>query len=242
MAVQYFLLPPTPAELDAYLSHFTKTYNLKKIAVPKRTISVFCAHHRFAWIHPFIDGNGRVGRLHTDLMLKATGLQGIGIWCLSRGLARNSELYKSSLARADFPRQGDRDGRGSLSETNLIKFCEFMFQTAIDQVEYMSKILDPCGMSERISSYINHRNSGLIPGMSKIKPEATRILERAFLMGELPKRNIEQISGLGLPVTRKLLQQMKLEGLLTEESSRSPLRWAIPEHAERYYFPDLAPN
>jgi len=40
-------------------------------------------------------------------------------------------------------------------------------------------------------------------------------------------------------VTRKLVQQQKMEGLLTETSSRPPLRWAIPEHAERYYLPEL---
>ena len=49
------------------------------------------------------------------------------------------------------------------------------------------------------------------------------------------------ISGLGQSVTRKLVQQLKREGLLTETSSRSPLRWAIPNHAERYYFPELSP-
>lgn len=47
--------------------------------------------------------------------------------------------------------------------------------------------------------------------------------------------------GLKLASARKLVQQLKEEGLLTETSSRSPLRWAIPEHTERYYLPELSP-
>lgn len=93
-----------------------------------------------------------------------------------------------------------------------------------------------------MSAYVEDRNRGLVLGLPKIKPEAIRILEKAFMYGEFPRAEMEAISGLGASVTRKLVQQMKEEGLLSETSSRSPLRWAIPEHAERYYFPELAPT
>jgi hypothetical protein len=41
---------------------------------------------------------------------------------------------------------------------------------------------------------------------------------------------------------RGLLQQLKEEGLLSETLSRSNLTWEIPEHAEPWYFPELAPG
>jgi hypothetical protein len=41
---------------------------------------------------------------------------------------------------------------------------------------------------------------------------------------------------------RRLLGQLKSEGLLSDTSSRSPLRWEIPEHAEPWYFPELVPG
>ena len=44
---------------------------LEKYQGDRKLIAVMAAHHRFAWIHPFIDGNGRVGRLLTDAILKA---------------------------------------------------------------------------------------------------------------------------------------------------------------------------
>ena len=61
------------------------------------------------------------------------------------------------------------------------------------------------------------------------------------MYGEFERSEMEEISGLGLSVTRKLVQQLKEEGLLTETSTKSPLRWAIPDHAEQYYFPKLTP-
>ena len=104
------------------------------------------SHHRFAWIHPFLDGNGRVGRLHTDLYLRSIGVGACGVWCLSRGLARQNEAHNANLARADFVRQGVSDGRGALSEMEPMKFIEFMLRTAIDQVDYMKQLLNLQGM------------------------------------------------------------------------------------------------
>lgn len=234
-------VPPPGEDLPAYLSRFEAAYRLDRLQGQKQVIAAMAAHHRLAWIHPFPDGNGRVIRLHTDAFLKTIGLGACGIWCLSRGLARSSVEYKARLARADESRRGDRDGRGALSESGLVEFVEYMLRTALDQVSYMESLLDLPGMMQRIRAYVARRGEGLIPGMVSLRPEAGRILERAFLMGEIARQEAFEVSGLSESVTRKLLQQIKAEGLLTEESHRSPLRWAIPEHAEPYYFPELTP-
>ena len=234
-------VPPGAEHVTALLARFAEAYKIDNLYGHKQIIAAMAAHHRFTWIHPFLDGNGRVGRLHTDLFLKAIGLCACGIWCVSRGLARNNEAYKAALARADLHRQGDLDGRGELSEKNLIGFCEFMITTAIDQVEYMSSLLDLQKMVARIQIYFADRNKGLIRGVGKIKPEASRLIEQAFTYGEFARADRDKITGLGTSVSRKLVQQLKEEGLLTETSSRSPLRWAIPDHAERYYLPELSP-
>jgi len=235
-------LPPEGEVLDIFLDRFQEAYRLERLYGDRKVIAAMAAHHRFVWIHPFLDGNGRVARLHTDLFLRSVGMGGYGVWCISRGLAKANAEYKSRLANADQVRQGDLDGRGALSEQRLIEFCDFMLITAIGQVDYMENLLDLRSMTKRIKAYIDDRNKGLVPGLSVIKPEAVRFLEKAFMYGEIEKADMEEVSGLGLSVARKLAQQLKEEGLLTETSSRSPLRWAIPDHAERYYFPDLAPQ
>ena len=135
-------IPPEAEDLAPLMAKFCETYNPKRFSGDRKIIAIMAAHHRFAWIHPFMDGNGRVGRLFTDTALKAVGLESYGAWCLSRGLARSSTQYKSLLANADAPRQGDYDGRGQLTEKGLISFCDYMLDTAIDQVTYISELLD----------------------------------------------------------------------------------------------------
>ncbi|WP_417519159.1 hypothetical protein [Marinobacter sp.] len=104
-----------------------------------------------------MDVNGREVRPWTDALFQAEGLESYDIWCLSRGLARQSSDYKAALAPANYPRQGSHDGRGPLSEERLALFCKFMLETALDQVHYISDLMERAdaialtGMPERSS-------------------------------------------------------------------------------------------
>ena len=61
------------------------------------------------------------------------------------------------------------------------------------------------------------------------------------MQGEIERAQALELCALPERSARRLLSQLKKEGLLSETSSRSPLRWEIPEHAEAWYFPELAP-
>ena len=233
-------IPPQYENLQSLIQQFFDVYNPNRYTGDNKVIAVMCAHHRLAWLHPFADGNGRVGRLLTDAALKAIGMESTGVWCLSRGLARSSDRYKQLLERADFPRQGDRDGRGELSQQNLIEFCHYMLDTALDQVSYISDLLSLDQMHVRIESYIQARNDKRIPGLGSIKEVAGLILYSAFVSGKLERSMAIELSGMPERTARRLLAQLKEEGLLTETSMRSPFYWQIPEHAEPWYFPQLA--
>jgi len=235
-------LPPSAESLPTAIAHYCNIYNSSRFRGDRKIIAIMAAHHRFAWIHPFMDGNGRVGRLLTDAALKAAGMESYGAWCISRGLARSATQYKSLLAAADQPQQGAYDGRGPLSEKGLLSFCDYMLTTAIDQVDYISELLDLRSLRKRIDSYIQARNDGRITSMSEgLKPVAALILHTAFMQGEIDRALALEMSGMPDRSARRLLNQLKKDGLLSETSSRSPLRWEIPEHAEPWYFPDLAP-
>lgn len=233
-------VPPEHQDLPALLQDFCKTYHPNKFSGDRKLIAVMAAHHRLAWIHPFMDGNGRVGRLFTDAALKAVGLESYGAWCLSRGLARTSARYKTLLANADSPRRGDTDGRGNLSEQALLAFCEYMLDTAIDQVSYISEILNFSTLRQRIERYVVARNDGRVPGINAtLKATASTLLFTAFQQGEIERAHALELCAMPDRSGRRLLSQLKSEGLLSETSSKSPLRWEIPEHAEPWYFPGL---
>jgi Fic family protein len=236
-------VPPNADSLPSLMNGFCDTYHPKRFSGDRKLIAIMAAHHRFTWIHPFLDGNGRVGRLITDAALKAAGLDSYGVWCLSRGLANKNSNYKKFLALADQPRQGDYDGRGQLSEKGLVTFCDYMLDAAIDQVDYISDLLDLNRLKKRIDAYIQARNDSRVQGMDKeLKPVAGLILHAAFMYGEIDRGQALELSGMPERSARRLLAQLKSDGLLSETSSKSPLRWEIPEHAEPWYFPGLAPQ
>ncbi len=235
-------IPPEADYVKPLMKAFCEVYNPNKYYGDKKIISIMCAHHRFAWIHPFADGNGRVARLLTDYALKTIGIESMGIWCLSRGLARLSGDYKSLLQHADNIRQGDYDGRGQLSESALIKFCKFMITTSLDQIEYFDDKLKLKQMYLRIQSYVSARNDNRVKGFGKLKTVAALIIYNAYVQGKLDRKTAIELSGMPDRSARKLMAQLREEGLLSETSSRSPFQWEIPEHAEPWYFPQLIPG
>ncbi|TIL38148.1 MAG: Fic family protein, partial [Mesorhizobium sp.] len=67
------------------------------------------------------------------------------LWSISRGLARGLKdrgEYKRMMDYADSPRQGDRDGRGNLSESALKDFVEWFLTVALDQVRFSITMFD----------------------------------------------------------------------------------------------------
>ena len=234
-------IAPKPADLNLLMSQFCEIYKQNTFNGDRKLIAVMAAHHRFSWIHPFIDGNGRVGRLLTDAALRAIGLDSCSVWCLSRGLARSSSQYKGFLARADIARQSDLDGRGALTEKGLVEFCEYMLNIGIDQVEYMSSLLDVNNFQKRLKGYIQAREDGRIAGFSgSLKPVAATLLYTAFIQGELSRAQAIELTGLEERTARRLIAQLKQEGLLSEKNNKSPLKWEVPEHIEPWYFPELS--
>lgn len=233
-------LPPVTDDMGDLVDRFCQTYSAVRYRGTQKTIAVLCAHHRLLWIHPFLDGNGRVARLWLDASLKAIDYDSYGLWCIARGLARTSDQYKAALASADIRRNGDRDGRGQLSEEGLIRFCSYMLEQALDQVEYMTDLLDLNSIRQRINAYIKARNEGLIDGgTGTLKPTASTVLFNTFITGEMERG--EALEAMAMPErsARRQISLMREEGLLVSDSKSAPLRWAIPEHAEPWLFPDL---
>ena len=234
--------PPEHKDIDLLMKQFCEIYHPNQYDRMKRTIAAMCAHHRFAWIHPFADGNGRVVRLFTDAVMHAINYKSYGIWNLSRGLARKSGEYKKRLDGADSSRQGDRDGRGQLSEKGLTNFCTFMLDQALDQVTYVTELLKLEELSKRIQSYVNARNDSRVSSLGKLNQTAALILEQAFLSGELDRAKAKALVGASDRTASRLISQLLDEGLLSASSKMAPLFFEIPEHAEPWYFPDLAPG
>jgi len=60
--------PPSWDSVPAFMAEFSRHYD-REYAWAMRLIAIACAHHRMAWIHPFMDGNGRAVRLQTHVAM-----------------------------------------------------------------------------------------------------------------------------------------------------------------------------
>lgn len=65
---------PAAEDLLAFMRRFEEAYESARLTKPRQVIAVAAAQYRFLWIHPFLDGNGRVARLMSHAMLMEIGI------------------------------------------------------------------------------------------------------------------------------------------------------------------------
>lgn len=240
-------IPPDSNHLEGFLNRFHSFYDIDKTHGIDGVIQSGAAHHRLAWIHPFLDGNGRVARLFTDAYLSSCGVKGYGLWNVSRGLARDVDQYRSLLASADSQRQGDLDGRGNLSLSGLTRFSEYFLDICLDQISFMTNSLSIETFSERIEGYVNMRSEGMLESLinsseNKLKKESFYLLREALFRGEFPRGEAKRITGLAERTARDILRDLVNEGLLVSDSEKKPVRLGFPVGAAHYWFPNLFPE
>ena len=221
-------------------------------------VAVAAAHHRLLWIHPFGDGNGRVARIVTDLLLARLGLGAHGLWSMSRGLARSADRYRQHLANADREPWNASDGRGPLSERFLREFCSFFLEVAADQVGYMRGVLAPDELRARVRDYARRRVTREIPAPDSaadvtgarrrvgrpslaFRAESAYVIEHLFTVAPLPRGDVARIAHTSDRTARRLVRELELEGFVTSDTPRGALLPRIPTHAAPYLLKDLFP-
>jgi Fic family protein len=227
-------VPVTAGALARFLAHFENTYG--RLGRTEKILSAAAAHHRLLWIHPFLDGNGRVARLMSHATLLET-LDTGGIWSVARGLARNVGEYKRHLANCDQPRRNDLDGRGNLSEEALAAFTRFFLELCIDQVKFMEDLVQPERLRTRIMMWSEEEIR-----LGHLPPRSGNILEAVLYRGELPRGDAATAVGTGDRQARRIVSTLLDKGVLKSESVRAPLRLAFPAKLASRWMPGLFPE
>lgn len=226
-------IPPDHADLGDFMKLFETTYDASKLNRIRSVIAVAASHHRLVWIHPFYDGNGRVARLFSHAFYQKVGV-GSSLWSISRGLARSSDEYKRRLAGADDKRHSDTDGRGALSDKQLFEFCRYFLEQSIDQIDYMTNVLDPKSLQERIVAYCHQE---IILGSL---PKTSDLILRAVLVdGEINRGEAARITGYQERRAREVLTTLLRKKLLVSTGPRKPVRLNFPSEVADRWFPKL---
>jgi Fic family protein len=224
----------SPGALPRFLERFAQVYG--NVGKTESIIATAAAHHRLLWIHPFMDGNGRVARLMSHAMMLDT-LDTGAVWSVARGLARNVNEYKTLLANCDLPRRNDQDGRGTLSEEALAEFTRFFLSICIDQVNFMESLAQPNRLRARILLWAEEEiRLGFLP------PKSGNILEAVLYRGELPRGEADTVVGTGERQARRVVSALLAKEVLVSESSRAPLRLAFPAALASRWMPGLFPE
>ena len=219
-----------PRFLNRFEAHYAKHGKLETV------ISAAAAHHRLAWIHPFLDGNGRVMRLMSHaVMLDAVGSG--GLWSVARGLARNSSRYKALLAACDLPRRNDLDGRGTLSEEALVSFTSFFLQVCLDQVQFMEGLMRPEELQTRVRVWAEEEMR-----LRRLPMGSVTILDALLYRGEFPRGEVPALLGVAERQASRVTSALLVSGAVTSHDKRAPLRLAFPAHLAGRWMPGLFPE
>jgi Fic family protein len=228
--------PPSAAAIDAFMAHFEQRYRFEPLGMGSRILAIAAAHHRLNYIHPFLDGNGRVSRLMSHAMALKAGIGAHGLWSVSRGLARGIESrgdYKRMMDHADMPRQDDLDGRGNLSRRALSEFTAWFLKVSLDQVTFMSGLFALDTLVERLKVYVARR---------ELKPGAFAILEQVLQRGELPRGEAARVTGLRERSARDLLASLVADGILASDTPKGHVALSFPLATAEILFPNLFPE
>jgi Fic family protein len=227
-------IPVSPPAVPRFLRRFEEVYN--RLGKTETILATAAAHHRLAWIHPFLDGNGRVARLMSHATL-LDALDTGAVWSVARGLARNVDAYKAHLAACDQTRRNDLDGRGHLGEENLAKFAHFFLTTCLDQVAFMEGLMQPQQLRARILLWTEEEIR-----LDRLPPKSGAILEAVLYRGELPRADTAALVGTGERQARRVVSALTKRGVLLSDSSRAPLRLAFPATLASRWMPGLFPE
>ncbi len=228
-------VPPSAGALPRFLKRFTEAYQPSRLSRMRQVVAVAAAHHRLLWIHPFLDGNGRVVRLLSHAYLNRIGV-GSGLWSVSRGLARRVQDYKALLMAADSQRWNDLDGRGNLSAKALQKFCEFFLETCIDQVEFMQSLLEPGELLRRIERYVE------IEVLAKRLPKGSfSLLREALIFDEFERGQAAAITGYQERQARTVLKALVDAKLLVSDQPKGKVYLGFPINVIEHWFPKFSP-
>ena len=190
-----YFIPPHHNEIDELMSDFEKFLHNEDIFVP-HLIKIAIAHYQFETIHPFLDGNGRIGRVLITLYLVSNGLLKKPSLYLSDFIERHKQLYYDRLSKA----------RELNDLTNWIKFfLEAIISTANSGVVTFEKIVT-----------LKMEMDREILGFGKKAQNAGRLIEFLYQKPIVSINEVTKLLDVSKPTANHLIKEFEVKEILTE--------------------------
>ncbi|MBL8482333.1 MAG: Fic family protein [Rhodocyclaceae bacterium] len=188
-------IPPHPSSVPALMSDLEKFWHDQTITVP-HLIRLAISHYQFETIHPFLDGNGRIGRLLVPLYLVSHGLLEKPSLYLSDFFERNRASYYDALMRV----------RVSNDMLHWVRFfLQGVAETATKGRNVFQKIL-------ALRTQVEHQ----VLGLGKRAPNARQALNLLYRKPIINATELERSLEISHPTANALLNDFRRLGLLRE--------------------------
>ena len=189
-------IPPAYLELPKLLSDFENFINNNTINLP-HLIKIAIAHYQFETIHPFLDGNGRIGRLLITLYLVANKVLEKPLLYLSDFFERNRNLYYQNLTKVR-------------TENNLEQWIKFFLVGVSETAELSVQTL------KSIMTLKNKIEKERILMMGKRSKVAFKVFNYLFSSPVVTSKNIKDITKLSPKASNSLIKLFVEQNILSE--------------------------
>lgn len=188
-------VPPPPHEMNRALDDFEKFLHAKDEYSP--LIKAALVHAQFEAIHPFLDGNGRTGRLITTFYLCKLGILERPVLYLSEYFLNNQQIYYSSL---EVYHNESEDIAAWLDF-----FLDGVAIIATEAIEVSKKIND-----------LRSKNFMKIQSLGRRTQNGTRVLENLYKLPIITVKKAEEWTSLSRPQANDLVRKLVELGILEQ--------------------------
>jgi Fic family protein len=188
-------IPPAHTSVPELMSDIEKFIYNEEIFIPE-LLKIGLVHYQFETIHPFLDGNGRVGRLLIPLYLVSKGILKKPILYLSEFFEKNRKFYYENLMLV-------RD------KNNLTQWFKFflvgIIETAKNGITTFDNILQ---LQKTVESSIQKLGSRAV--------NAKKIVDYLYNRPMINAEKVSEIAGISMPSAYKLIVDLEKLDILNE--------------------------
>jgi Fic family protein len=188
-------IPPVHTEVPSLMSDLEKFFHNEKVAIPE-LLKTALIHYQFETIHPFLDGNGRTGRLLIPLYLVNKGVLKNPVLYISEFFEKNRSLYFDNLMSARI-------------NGNLIQWLKFflvgIIQTAQSGINTFDKILQLKNNTDQKLALLGSRAS-----------KAVMLVDELYKQPVIDAEKVAESIGISMPSAYKLIEAMVEKQILKE--------------------------
>lgn len=213
-------VPPEPQLVNDYMSNLEKFINDDKDDT-NELIKIAIIHSQFETIHPFLDGNGRIGRILIPLYLYEKGLLNGANLFVSESLEKDKFKYYQLLNNTRVEINLEDEESIKKAKSNYTNWVKFFLEACIRELD---KLINKIDKINELYEIISRKANNIV--------DSTKMTELILKIFEFPIFKTKNIEGIKIaPSTLNIyLRKLVEEGILyTDGKSRG----------KTYYFYEL---